>query len=462
VALSPADIPRVDSVALDGRALLFLLAIAVLTAALFGLAPAMRATAGNLSSALKEGGRGGSDGRERNRLRGFLVASEFTLAFVLLIGAGLLIRSFFALQAVNPGFDPHHLLSMVVSVAGSQESPQGAREPFYRQLLERVRAVPGVESVGAINHLPLAGDLWAWAFFIEGRPMPRPGESPIGVYRIAMPGYFETMHLPIVRGRSIAATDDRDAPKVVVINQRAATNYWPGEDPLGKRIVVANVTYTIVGICADAKQGDWADQPDPEMYLAALQHDAFLGEPRSHLSYITLVVRTLGNPGDLAAAVKQTVWSMDHNLPISQVVTMDQVVADKTASLRFLAMLLAIFAAVALLLAAVGIYGVMSYAIARRTHEIGIRMSLGATRGDVWLMVLRQGLLQAVAGSAAGVGAALLLARAMAGMLYGVRPNDPLTFGLVAAVLGAAALLAICVPARRATRIEPITALRQE
>jgi putative ABC transport system permease protein len=463
VALSPADIPRVDTVTLDARAILFLLATAVLTAALFGLAPAMQATSANLSTALKEGGRGGSDGVERKRLRGFLVASEFALAFVLLIGAGLMIRSFLALQAVDPGFNPHRVLSMVVSVAGSQEAPMARREVFYRQLLERLRGVPGVESVGAINHLPLAGDLWEWNFIIEGRPKPRPGESPGAVYRLAMPGYFETMRLPILRGRAIAATDDANAPGVVVINQGAAKQYWPGADPIGQRISIEEgVSLTIIGICANAKQGDWAQNADPEVYESALQNHDFLGGGRLHTSYITLVVRTSGKPADMAPAVKQTVWQMDRNLPISQVLTMDHAIADATAQPRFLALLLAIFAGVALLLAAVGIYGVMSYAIARRTHEIGIRISLGATRGDVLRMVLRQGMVQALAGSLVGVGGALLLARLMSRMLYGVRPNDPLTFGTVTLVLGLAALLAICVPARRATRIEPMVALRQE
>jgi len=463
VALSPADIPRVDTVAVDARVILFLLAVTVLTAALFGLAPAMQATAGNLSGALKEGGRGGSDGVRRNRLRGFLVASEFALAFMLLIGAGLTIRSFFALEAVNPGFDPHHVLSLVVSVAGSQEAPEGRREIFYRQLLERVRNVPGVESAGAINHLPLAGDLWGWDLAIAGRPKPRPGESPGAVYRVAMPGYFETMRLPILRGRAIAATDDSSAPGVAVINQAAAKEYWPGEDPIGQRVSLYDgVWVTVIGISANARQGDWAKEPDPEVYLAALQDDEFLGAPKSHISYITLVLRTRGNPADMAPAVKQIVWQMDRNLPISQLIAMDQAVADATAEPRFLALLLAVFAAVALLLAAVGIYGVMSYAISRRTHEIGVRMSLGATRADVLRMVLGQGMVQALAGSLAGVGGALLLGRLMSRMLYGVRPHDPVTFGMVAMVLGTAALLAICVPARRATRIDPMVALRQE
>jgi predicted permease len=463
VALSPANIPRVETIAMDARVVLFLLAITVLTAAIFGLAPAMHATAGNLSTALKEGGRGASDGAGRNRLRNSLVASEFALAFLLLIGAGLMIRTFFALQAVNPGFDPHHVLSMVVSVAGSREAPQGRRELFYRQLLERVAGVPGVESAGAINHLPLAGDLWGYSFLIEGRPKPRPGEAPMAIYRVAMPGYFETMRLPILRGRAIAVTDDSRAPGVVVINQRAANRYWPGADPIGQRISLEkDIWVTVVGVSADAKQDEWDREPGPEVYLAALQNRDFLGAPDSHIAYLTLVLRARGNPADLAPAVKRAVWSMDRNLPISEVLTMDQAVADVTAESRFLTQLLAVFAAVALLLAAVGIYGVMSYAISRRTHEIGIRISLGATRGEVLRMVLRQGMAQALTGSLAGAGGALLLARLMGRMLFGVRPNDPLTFGVVSLVLAAAALLAICVPARRATRIEPLAALRQE
>jgi len=463
VTLSPADIPRVDTVAVDGRAILFLFGVTGLTAVLFGLAPAMQANAANLSGALKEGGRGGSDGVARNRLRGFLVASEFALAFVLLAGAGLMIRTFAAVEALNPGFDPHHVLSMIVSVAGSREAAEGPRELFYRQLMERVRGLPGVESVGAINHLPLAGDLWGWDFQIEGRRKPQPGESPSAVYRIAMPGYFETMRLPILRGRGIAATDDFRAPGVAVINQAAVRRYWPNEDPVGQRISIEDgIWVTIVGVCADARQYEWTSEPDPEVYLAGLQDRYFLGGPDTHVSYITLVVRTAGNPADMAPVLKRTVWSMDRNLPISQVLTMDGVVATATAQPRFLTLLLAIFAAVALLLAAVGIYGVMSYAIARRTHEIGIRISLGATRGDVLRMVLRQGMMQALAGSAVGVTGALLLTRLMSGMLYRVRPDDPLTFSVVPLVLGAAALAAVCVPARRAARIEPTVALRQE
>ena len=468
VALSPAYIPRVEMAGIDSHTLLFLLAITMFTAVVFGLAPAMHASAGNLSGALKEGGRGDSDGMHRNRLRGVLVASEFALAFMLLIGAGLMVRSFFALTAVDPGFNPHNVLSMVVSVAGSNEAPPPAREIFYRQLLERVRALPGVVSAGAINHLPLAGDLWGWPFAIEGRPKPHPGDEPEAVYRIAMPGYFETMRLPLRRGRSILASDDARAPGVVIVNQRAADVYWPGEDAVGKRISLDYDTgnpptwITVIGVARNAKQGNWASKPEPEIYLAALQNHDFLEKAESHFEYLTLVVRTSGNPGDMAPAVRHAVWSLDRNLPISEVLTMDGVVAEATAQPRFETLLLGIFAMVALLLAAVGIYGVMNYSVSRRTREIGIRISLGASRAEVVRMVVRQGMLQVLAGMAAGFAGALLLTRLMGKMLYGVQPDDPATFGGIAILLGLAAFAATCVPARKATRIEPMVALRSE
>ena len=469
VALSPAELPRLDSVSIDGRVALFLLGVTLLTALVFGLAPAMQAAGGNLSGALKEGGRAG-DGSRHNRLRGFLVASEFALAFVLLTGAGLTIRSFAALQDVDPGFNPHHVLSMVVSVAGSAETEPGRREVFYRSLLERVRAIPGVEAAGGINHLPLAGDLWGWSFAIEGRPKPRPGESPEGIYRIVMPGYFETMRLPVLRGRPIAESDDARAPGVVLINERAAAQYWPGANPIGERISFdddkghAPTWLTVIGIVKNAKQDAWAADPEPEVYLAALQNSDFLGAGGlgSHIAYITLVVRSAGDPAELAPSVKRTVWAMDRNLPISEVLTMDGVVRDATAQPRFEMLLLGMFGAVALLLAAVGIYGVMNYAVARRTHEIGIRVSLGAGRAEVLRMIVAQGMTQVLAGAAAGVAGALLLARLMTRMLYGVRPTDPVTFGVVAAVLLGAALMAVWAPARKATRIEPMVALRHE
>jgi putative ABC transport system permease protein len=468
VALGPAAIPRLDSVRLDARVVLFLLGITALTSVVFGLAPAMQSSAVNLSDTLKEGGRESSDGQRKSRLRGFLVASEFALALMLLIGAGLMIRSFFALQSIDPGFNPHNVISMVVSVAGSKEAEPHSRELFYRQLLEKIRTLPGVESAGAINHLPLAGDMWGWSFVIEGRPTPRPGESPLAIYRIATPRYFETMRLPLIEGRDIYDTDSVSAPGVVVINQRAAQKYWPGQDPVGQRISFDSDTanpptwLTVIGVVKDAKQRDWAAKPYPEAYLAAFQNSDFLGSPASHSAYITLVVRAAGDPAALAPAIKDTVWSFDHNLPITQIVTMDSVVADANAQPRFEMLLLGVFAIVALAMAAVGIYGVMSYTVSRRTHEIGIRVSLGASHGDILLLVVRQAMALAATGLIIGVAGALLLSHLMSKLLYGVLPTDPATFASVAILLMIVALVASYIPARRAMRVDPMIALRHD
>jgi predicted permease len=466
VAMSPAYLPRVETVAIDSHVVWFLLCVTVLTAVAFGLVPAMHAAAGNLSDSLKEGGRGDSDSMRRNRLRSFLVASEFALAFMLLIGAGLMIRSFFALESVDPGFNPHNVLSMVVSVAGTQEEGPNRRAIFYHELFEKMAALPGVSSVGAINHLPLAGDLWTRNFEIEGRPKPRAGEEPYAVYRVVMPGYFETMRLQARRGRFITDKDDARSERVVVINERAARVYWPGQNPVGQRIWSSAAWSTVVGVVADARQEDWASDPDHETYQAALQTPEFMGEGTSfetaHMTYITLVVRTAGNPAGLTSAIQRTVWSFDRNLPISAVSTMENVVAEANAEPRFEMLLLGVFGAVALLLAAIGIYGVMNYSVARRTREIGIRMSLGASRADVLRMVMQQAMVQAIAGTLVGVSGAFLLSKLMSKMLYGVQPTDPFTFGAVTIVLSLAALLATCIPARKATHIEPMVALRNE
>ncbi|HTQ62240.1 MAG TPA: ABC transporter permease [Candidatus Solibacter sp.] len=468
IAASPANIPRLATVSIEARVMLFLLGVTLLTSLVFGLVPAGRTTSLNLSDTLKESSRGGSENAHRNKLRSFLVASEFALALMLLIGAGLMLRSFFALQSIDPGFNPHNVLSMVVSVAGSKEADVNRRPLFYRDVLARIRALPGVESAGGINHLPLAGDLWGWPFTIEGRPKSLPGESPSEVYRLVTPGYFETMRLPLLRGRYISMTDDLTAPGVVIINERAASRYWPGADPIGQRISFdddkagAPTWLSVIGIVKNAKQEDWSSPIYPEVYLAAFQNRQYLEEAGSHMAYITLVVHTSGDPGALTSTVKNAVWSIDRNLPISEVLTMDGVVADANAQPRFEALLLGVFAFVALVMAAVGIYGVMSYSVSRRTHEIGIRISLGANRYDVLRLVVLQGMVLALAGSAGGIAGALLLSRLMTKLLYGVAPTDPLTFVAVVLILLLVALFATYLPARRATKVDPMIALRYE
>lgn len=472
IAMSPPNIPRVQTIAIDLRAALFLFSATLLTSIGFGLAPALQASSVNVNDTLKEGGRGQSEGVGRNRLRNLLVISEFALSLVLLIGAGLMIRTFSALQAVDAGFNPHHVVSMIVSVAGTKEADPTRRAIFYRQLLERVRTLPGVQAAGGINHLPLVGDQWGSRFVVEGRPKPRPGESPRAVYRMVTPGYFAAMRLPLLRGRDVTEADTVTAPDVVIINQRAANEYWPGEDPIGKRISFdgdkpnPSEWVTVIGIAKDAKQNDWTAAPSPEIYLAAFQNHDFLGdsgsEVASHVSYITLVARTSGDPAAAAPAMKEAAWSFDRNLAISEVLTMDAVVADANAQPRFEMRLLTIFAAVALVLATVGIYGVISYSASRRTHEIGVRMSLGATRRDVLLLIVRQGMRLALIGSLTGIVGALLLSRLMRKLLYGVQPTDPVTFVAVAVGLAVVAILACYIPARRAMRINPMTALRYE
>jgi predicted permease len=466
VALSPADIPRVESVSIDAKVVIFLLAITALTSIAFGLVPALQASDVNLTDTLKENSRGSSDGVRRNRLRSILVASEFAVALTLLIAAGLMIRSFAALESLDPGFNPHGVLSMIVPVAGSNEVDPGRRAIFYRQMLERVRSLPGVESAAGINHLPIAGDLWDRSFLIEGRPMPGPAALPDAVYRVATPGYFQTMGIRFLQGRDISDVDVAGAPPVVVVNETMARTYWPSQNPLGQHIAFAAdknpTSMTVIGVVKDPMLHDWTGKPFPELYVAAFQDTDFLGMTGTGADYITLVVRTAGDPAAIISSVKTAIWSFDANLPITNVLVTDDVVAQANAQPRFETLLLSVFAVVALVLAAVGIYGVMSYTVARRTHEIGIRISLGAARADVLLLVIRQGLVLALAGSAVGIVSALMLARLMTKLLYGVAPTDPITFAGVAALLIAVALTACYVPARRAMRVDPMEALRHE
>jgi predicted permease len=466
LALSPAAIPRVETVGVDGHVLLFALAISLLTGLVFGVAPAWKATAVNLSDALKEGERGSSEG-QRNRLRGLLVGSEFALAMVLLAGAGLMVRTFLALQRVDPGFDPRGVLSMVVSVSGTEQAAAGHTGNFYQEVLQKVSAVPGVQSVSGINHLPLAGDEWGFPFHIEGRPSERPGEELVATYRVVYPGYFRTMRIPILRGRDVTDADNLHTPGVVVINDYLARRYWPGEDAIGKRITLDDPAknpswLTVVGVVKNTARSSWVSPPEEEVFLPYLQNRAYLDAPSPPFAYLTLVVRTSGGPAVLAPDIRGAIHALDKNIPLSEIQTMDHVVDEATGQSRFYLVLLGSFATVALLLAGVGIYGVMSYSVSRRTHEIGVRMALGAQGRDVLKLVVFQGIIQALVGVAVGLAGALALSRLMAGLLYGTRPTDPATFAAVVLVLGGVAVAASYVPARRATKVDPIVALRYE
>ena len=464
-SLSALDIPRLETVGVDGRVLAFMLGVSLVAGIAFGLAPAMQASAVDLTAALKDGGRGSSEGAGRGRLRKLLLVSQVALTLMLLVGAGLMIRTFVALRAIDPGFDPRHVLSLVVSVTGSPEAAPGRRATFFPQLVGRIESLPGVESASAINHLPLAGDLWGLSYWVEGRPIPPPGEAARAAYRVVLPGYFRTMNIPVGRGRDIAAPDAAGTSSVVVINEHLAKEQWPGEDPIGKRITMDDPSdpsswMTVVGVVKDARQLRWADPIGNEVYLPYLQSPKYLDDISPARTYLTLVVRTVGDPAAIAPAVRREIAALDPSVVVSQVQTMETVVAEANAQARLYLILLAAFAGVALVLAVVGIYGVMSYAVSRRTQEIGIRMALGAQRGEVLRMIVGQGLTLALIGAAVGVVGALALTRLMTTLLYGVTAIDPITFVVVALFLSAVALVATYLPARRATQVDPMLALR--
>ena len=463
VAFGPADIPRVDNISLDWRVTLFTLGVSFATGIGFGLAPARQASGLDPAEFLKEGGRTG-DSTRRQRARNLLVVTEFALALMLLIGAGLMLRTLRALQSIDPGFDPDNVLTMVVSTGGSPVSASGRAEDFYRQMLDRVRFVPGVVSAGLTNHLPLAGDIWGFPFWVEGQPIPAPGQEPDAAYRLVFPGYFKTMTMQILRGRPLEDSDTATAPRVAVINEYLARRYWPDENPIGKHLTLDNPAkatgktlnwITVVGVVKNAVRSDWAAPPEEEIFLPYSQNVG-VGP------YITLVARTVRHPAASAEAIEAAIWSVNRDVTISDVQTMSAVVARANAQARFNAALLVAFAVVALIMSAVGIYGVMTYAVTRRRHEIGVRMALGASRANVLGDILKRGMALALAGSVIGVSGGLILSRLMATLLYGVQPSDLPTFGGAAALLIMVALAACYVPARHATRVDPVVALRYE
>ncbi|MEW6127999.1 MAG: ABC transporter permease [Acidobacteriota bacterium] len=461
-------LPRLNEIKLDAAALAFTFTMSLMTSVLFGLAPALAASKPDLNQVLKEGGRGITGGR--HRLRKTLVVAELALALVLLIGAGLLMNSFAKLQAVDPGFNTRNLLTMSVSLNGAAQYVGPAREAFYQQLTDKLAALPGIQSVSAINHLPLAGDLWGQSLVIEGRPLPAPGQEIPAAFRVSRPGYLQTMGIELRGGRDFNERDTADAPGVVIINETLARRHWQNEDPLGKRLTLddprsnapAPRWLTIVGVIKDVKQDSWMSAPENEFYLPFQQSRNFYAGTAGHLTSMTLVMRTTVAPQTLVASVKETVNALDHTLPVSNVISLEQVVADTLWQPRFNLQLIGLFAAIALLLAAVGLYGVMSYTVAQRTHEVGLRMALGAGRRDVIKLMVSQGMKLALAGIGLGLLTAFGLTRLMARLLFEISATDPLTFGGLALLLALVALLACWIPARRATKVDPLVALRCE
>jgi predicted permease len=439
-------LPRYQEIGVGGAVLAFTFVVSAASGILFALVPALQSSRHDMSADFKAA---------RTSARDVLVAGEIAVSLVLLAGAALMIRSLARLGAIDPGFDGSNVLTMRVVLTGSPHAAAGRRTQFYQQIIERVKTVPGVVSASGINHLPLAGDLWTLSFTVDGRPLPPPQERPGAAFRVVFPDYFATMRIPLLRGRDFTARDDGAAPRVTVINQTMARRYWPGEDPVGKRIRFGgNEPFTVIGVVKDVEQHDWGGVADNEFYFTQPQN------PEDIQSYLTLVARTGGDPHALAEAVRSSVWSLDRDLPITDVASMQQVVDRAVWQPRFSTTLLAGFAGLAVTLAAIGIYGVISFEVSRRTREIGIRMALGAKPADVLRSVLGDGVKMSLAGTAIGGAGALLLTRYLQDLLYGVTATDPLSLGAAAVGLGVLALGAMWLPARRATRVDPSVALR--
>jgi putative ABC transport system permease protein len=441
-----------DSIRLDGRALLFTFFAALVTGLLFGILPAVQGSRADLTSAMKGGGRASSVIAGRS----VLVVAEVCLAVVLLSGAGLMIKSFGRLIATRSGVDPENVLTVRVSLPEAF-AEHGGSTTFFTSLEQRIAGLPGVVSAGASNCHPLAGGCNGTIILFPDRPpVPRGSEPGIGV-EFVTPGYFVTLKIPLLRGRWFAAGDRQGSPKVAVVSETAARRFWPGEDPIGKPIGIGMGGFDkgveVIGIVGDVRYGQMDEAPRPEVYISCLQ------TPRSTL---VLYARTSGNPEALAAAVRQQVQDLNRDVPVYDIKTMTERIRDATSKARFSAVLLAVFAGIALVLAAVGIYGVMSYLVTQRTREIGIRIAMGATPREVLSMVVRRGAVLALSGIAAGTAAALAATRVLATLLYGVKPGDPATYAAMAALLAVVALIASYVPARRASAIDPSSALRME
>ncbi|HEU0178676.1 MAG TPA: ABC transporter permease [Blastocatellia bacterium] len=465
VVLGPADIPRLDEIDMDYRALGFTLATSILTGLLFGLAPVMQSSRLRLSESLKDR-RGASDSPRRRRLSDALVVAEFALALVLLMGAGLLFRSFLQLQEVKPGFRVEGLLSLRLILPQSKYPDFTRQTAFFQQAIESLDTQSGVESAGAISVLPLSGRTSDRSFRIEGRAVPPGQAGPDEELRMVSADYFRTMGIPLVKGRSFSDRDLPDSPRVALINEALKKRYWPDEEAIGKRIAFSGLRENkpdwceIVGVVADVRHSGLDVPAMPEVYLPFRQ--SLFSVADSNLRSLYLVIRTAADPLSGMAMARGRIAALDKDQPLTDIRTMEQRLNGSIAQRRFNMLLLGLFAAVALTLAALGIYGVLSYAVTQRTREIGIRLALGAAPRDVLGLVLLQGVALVLAGVALGLIAALAVTRLLADLLYGVGATDAMTFIVIPLLLGSVALLACWIPARRATKVDPLIALRHE
>ena len=454
-AYGPADVPRLHDVSLDRYVLFFTLGVATLTGVLFGLAPALNASKPD-PGMLKESGRGISQGG-RNWMRSALIVSEVALSLMLLVGAGLLINSFWRLLHTDPGFNPRGVLAVDIPLSRTTYAKPEQRSAAFQQLIGRMKSLPGVRDVSLVSNVPLTDMDIELSFQVEGRAPYKPGEEAVADYTVAGSDYFRTMNIAVVRGRVFTDQDTANLPQVMVVSNAFVKRYFPDEEPIGRRIVFDGNDKTareIVGVVADVRRNGLDLDPQPEMYVSHLQR------PERRMN---VVIRTeVQDASQLAQAARAEVKAFDPNQIIWRTQTLEQLLSTSVAPRRFNMLLLGIFAGVALVLAAVGLYGVMSYSVSWRTREIGIRMALGAKRADVLRLVVRQGMTMTLIGLALGLVGVIAMSRVLAGMLYGVSPTDPLTFTGVSIVLLLVALLACLIPARRATRVDPIVALKTE
>jgi putative ABC transport system permease protein len=471
--VTAVNIPRLDTISVDGHVLLATFGFSILTGLLTGIAPAWRNSESRLYEWIKDGMRG-SFSPGRRRVSSMLVIAEVALAVVLLIGGGLMLKSFVQLLRVDPGFQPNHVLRLDLALPSAKYSEPQQQTAFFNELIARLQGLPSIESVGATTQTPLSpGDNWS-AFAIEGHPAPPPGQQQQAAMRAVSDGYFRTMQIPLRKGRFFNNADARvslplirwfeqqplpehfnepQAAPAAIINETMARLYFPNEDPVGRRLrIIFSPWLTVVGVVGDVRHSGLNTPPNPEIYLSQLQ------EPQSSMA---VMARTNGDPLQLAAVAREQVKAIDRDLPVT-ITTMDQIFSESVAGQRFNTMLLGIFAAVALLLAMIGVFGVINYSVAQRTHEIGIRIALGAQRRDVFRLVVGQGLMLALVGVGLGAAGALALTRLITGLLYGVSPTDGPTFVLVSLIVTAVALLACYAPARRATKLDPLIALRYE
>ncbi|MCU1273165.1 MAG: hypothetical protein JWO48_596, partial [Bryobacterales bacterium] len=457
VSLSPQNLIGLDHVGVSLPVLGFTFGVSLLTGVLFGFIPALDASRFDPNEALKETGKSNTGNPRSRGVRNLFVITEMALALVLLVAAGLMIKSFFRLQAVDPGFDAKNLLTMRVLLPDTKYKEDNQRVAFFRNAVEQIEKLPGVSSASAISFLPFADLGAATGFTIEGRPAPAAGQGPVTDVRVTDEKYFQTMNIPVLAGRTFNVQEATEDRHVIVINETLARKYFQGENPLGKRLLVSMKAVAepteVIGVVGDAKYDKLEGEPRAMIYWA---------HPQLGYSGMTIIARTAGEPMSLAPAAQRVIQSIDPDQPVSDVRTMESWIGNSVARARFGTVLLALFGVVALMLAAIGIYGVISYSVTQRTHEIGIRMALGAKPGDVLRMVIKQGMAVSVLGIALGIVGAFAATRVLASMLYEVAPTDPLTFVSIPLLLSLVALLASYIPARRATKVDPMEALRYE